>query len=853
MRSNEVGEHSPPNGEIDVLVVGAGMSGLYLLYKLREAGFSTIALEKGGDIGGTWYWNRYPGCRCDVPSIDYSYSFDRGLEKSWQWKRKYPSQPEILEYLHHVAERHNLRKLIQFECHVTEMCWEADNSHWIVRTAKNDIYHARFVVMATGCLSHPKEPGIPSLDNFHGDVYHTARWPHHGVDFTGKRVGVIGTGSSGVQAIPKLAEQATELTVFQRTACFTFPARDGPINTEELAKFQSDIDAYREAQRKSTAGMIFEISEKGAMELSEDERNKKYEEKWMEGNFFAALSYFPDMFINKESNESLAKFIHSKIHEVIDDPETARKLCARTYPVGTKRPCIDTNYFETFNKPNVRLVDLRENPLLRATENGIQLEDGEVQFDALVLATGFDAFTGALTAVNIIGEGGRSLKDKWAGGVSSYLGLMCSGFPNLFTITGPGSPSVLTNMIMSIEQHVDWVVDALEYVREKKMDSMSATSYAEKRWIEHSTDIASHTLFTQAESWYMGVNVPGKARGLLPYCGGLGSYREACDEVVKRDYLGFEFRGQDQTQLNDGPIRPLRADTQFFLSMMNKLPPPEKVEVAQLKAMYTSERPPLPPGARDGVYECADGTELKWRLYMPTNVEKPRLMVYFHGGAFVIGNDVSDEPLCKELCSYSDAAVLSFNYRHGPENPFPAAHDDAIAAVKWAAAHKEELGVSKGPIVLSGTSAGANLAIECTKAGVDVCGRLLIVPWVDTSFEPASYSLFGDANSLLSIDAMKYFMHLAADEKHWTNPRFAPLRAPIDMNTPPTAIFTAEVDPLRDEGRAYAAKLASAGVDVVIVEARGQSHVSISQAQTVPSGASIRKRMGLEVKRFFSS
>lgn len=527
---------------LDAVVVGAGFSGLYMLYKLRQIGMSAKVVEAGGDVGGTWYWNKYPGARCDVESMHYSYSFDPEFEQEWEWTEKYPSQPEIHSYIRHVAERHDLRKDVVLNTKVTSARFDEESSLWTVRTDQGDEVSARYCVMAVGCLSKSKTPEIPGLEKFTGDWYHTSHWPEEYVDFSGQRVGVIGTGSSGIQAIPVLAERAEHLTVFQRTANFSLPTFNGPIDQDLVAQIKAEYPKVRQEGRMSGFGIAVEAPTQSALEVDEDERHAKYEERWRRGNLTGVLQAYTDLLIDERANETAAEFVRSKIREVVDDPEKAEILSPEGYAFGTKRPCLDTGYYDTFNRDDVDLVDLRATPLVEITEKGVRTSEREFQFDSIVFATGFDAMTGALLDLDITGRAGFSLLEKWAEGPSTYLGLSTAGFPNLFIITGPGSPSVLSNMIVSIEQHVEWIADLLSYMSDQEFSLVEPTESAEKQWSDHVQECGEATLFTKTDSWYMGANVPGKPRVFMPYVGGVGPYRQKCDEVAANGYEGFALQ-----------------------------------------------------------------------------------------------------------------------------------------------------------------------------------------------------------------------------------------------------------------------------------------------------------------------
>ena len=530
----------------DVVVVGAGFAGMYALHKFRELGLNAIVLEAGNDVGGTWYWNRYPGARCDVPSVEYSYSFSKELEQEWNWTEIMAAQPEILEYANHVADRFDLRKDIKFQTRVASATFDEATNGWSVVTESGDTYQGRFCVMATGCLSVPNTPSIDGHDDFAGEVYHTGHWPEQGVDFTGKRVGIIGTGSSGIQSIPVIAEQAAHLTVFQRTPNYTMPAANAPLKEEFLAEAKRNYDNIRAEQRASQVGIVgYGFGFGGAenvepteeiLKTSEAERQRLVEE---EG--FLAIRRYADVAMDENANELACDMYRAQVSRMIDDPETAEALMPRGYPMGCKRPVIDTNYYETYNRDNVTLVDLRRGGIERITAAGVSTGQGDYEFDVLVYATGFDAMTGALGKIDIRGRQGNALTEYWEAGPRSYLGLQVAGFPNLFTVTGPGSPSVLSNMIVSIEQHIDWISRCIADLDKQGVQTIEATVDAEDEWIAHVNDVAKDTMFTaqSCNSWYLGANIPGKPRIFMPYVGGVGVYREKCDEVAAKNYEGF--------------------------------------------------------------------------------------------------------------------------------------------------------------------------------------------------------------------------------------------------------------------------------------------------------------------------
>ncbi len=846
--------------EVDVVVVGAGFAGLYLHDRLRELGYSHLGFDAADDVGGTWYWNRYPGARCDVESLDYSYSFDPELDAEWEWSERYATQPEILEYLGYVADRHDLRRHVRFSTRVDRAEWDDDARRWQVTTDRGDTITCRWYVMASGCLSVPKIPDIPGVERFTGPTYSTGTWPHEGVDFTGRRVAVIGTGSSAIQSIPLIASQAAELTVFQRTPNFSIPAHNGPVDAAKKAEIEADRAAYRERARQSRTGVPGPQPEISALAVSDEERRAAYEEAWAQGGLFSLSRCFNDLGANQAANDTVAEFIRSKIRDIVDDPETADKLCPTDYPYGTKRPCLDDDYFATYNQDHVHLVDLRAEPITTITETGIDTDACSHEFDDIVFATGFDAMTGALVSVDIRGRDDLTLADAWAQGPRTYLGLMSVGFPNLFMVTGPGSPSVLSNMVVSIEQHVEWITDTLDHLRQRGLDTIEPTPTAEEGWARHVTEYAEITLFPKANSWYMGANVPGKPRMFLPYVGGVDRYRRICDRVVAEDYLGFRLRGDDAEACNDGVVCRLKPDVEILLETMAALdlPPIESLSPEQARAFMEAAAEQRPPGPEVG--EIVDGTlpgaagELDYRLYRPDGPGPHPLVIYFHGGGWVLGHATSDEPLCRDLCVRSGAAILSVDYRHAPENRFPAAVEDALAATRWAVAHAEELGGDPARLLVAGWSAGGNLAAvvaQHVRGEIDLAGQVLLTPATDGARTYASQRENAEGY-VLTAALMAWFWdhYLPEAEGDRSDPLASPLRTDDLSGLPPTLIVTAEFDPLRDEGAAYAEALTAAGNEVEHHRAMGHTHTSPGAVDVLPSSVEIRDVLAGAIRRF---
>ncbi|TDH61050.1 NAD(P)/FAD-dependent oxidoreductase [Dankookia rubra] len=529
------------SGTYDAVIIGAGFSGMYQLHLLRDRlGLSVRVLEQGGGVGGTWYWNRYPGARCDSESHSYCFTFSPELYREWEWTERYPGQPEIMRYMNWVADRLDLKRDIAFDTRVTGARYDEASNRWQVATEAGETLTATWLITAVGCLSTANVPKIPGLEDFKGRWYHTGQWPHEGVDFTGQRVGQVGTGSTGIQAVPVIAAAAKHLTVFQRTANYSVPARNGPLDAEFKDWVRQNYEAIRTTTQSTPNGHPFVIADRSTWDVTEEERRALYEAAWEKGGLqFRAT--FRDLLQDKAANDTAAEFLKAKIRSIVKDPATAAKLADIDHPYAAKRPPIDTDYFEAFNRDNVALVDVRANPIERITPDGIQLRDGtEHKLDIIVFATGFDAMTGPLLRLNITGRDGLALKEAWAAGPRTYLGLQAVGFPNLFTITGPGSPSVLCNMPVCIEQHAEWIADCIAALREKGVARMEPEPAAVDRWVEHVNEAANATLLPQAgHSWYLGANVPGKPRVFMPYAGGMARYREICNEVAAKGYEGF--------------------------------------------------------------------------------------------------------------------------------------------------------------------------------------------------------------------------------------------------------------------------------------------------------------------------
>jgi len=522
----------------DVIVIGGGFAGLYALHRLRNEGHSVRVLEAGDAIGGTWYWNRYPGARCDVESMQYSFSFSDEIQQEWEWSQLYAPQPEILRYINFVADKLDLRRDIQLATRVIAASFDDATRRWTVTTAAGKSFTAPFCVMATGCLSIPLEPAIPGLADFAGEVYRTSDWPQEGVDLAGKRVGLIGTGSSGIQATPRIAEQAARLVVFQRTPNYSIPAQNRPLDEAYVRDWKQNYRERRLAARQTRNNTLNNAGPEPGSLATPEAREKAFEERWAAGGI-GFMYAFTDMTSDPEVNRHASAFVRRKIGELVRDPQTAAKLMPQDYGIGGKRICVDTDYFQTFNRDNVTLVDVRAEPIERIVPDGIRTAAAEYPLDVIVLAIGFDAMTGALLRIDITGRDGKRLRDRWAEGPKTYLGMAIAGFPNMFLITGPGSPSVFTNMVTSIEQHVDWIADCIAHVQAKQGAAIEAEEKAQEEWVGHVNDLASKTIFPTTNSWYIGANIPGKPRVFMPYLGGAAAYNAICERVAHNNYEGF--------------------------------------------------------------------------------------------------------------------------------------------------------------------------------------------------------------------------------------------------------------------------------------------------------------------------
>lgn len=532
--------------QVDIVVVGAGFAGVYSIYKMRSLGFTVRGFEAGSDVGGTWYWNKYPGARCDVESMEYSYGFSNEIQQQWNWTHRFSFQPNIQSYISHAADHFGLKSLISFNTRILSQTYDETTRRWIVKTDKNETICCRFCIMATGNLTIPHFPEIPGIDGFEGQKYHSARWPAEGVDFTGKRVAVFGTGATGIQIVPEVAKQAERLYVMQRSPNFSLPAGNRLLKPEEIEAYRKDYPERRKRARQHVFGISNLPEPKHSiLELTEEESTAALEKLWQNGGSVNFQMAFNDFMKDERANKRFADFVRAKIRATVKDPETARKLCPTDHPIGSKRICIDTGYYETFNRGNVELISLRENPVQRITPKGLLTETGEIEVDAIIFATGFDAVTGALSEIEVEGRRGLRLADKWKIHPFAYLGYAINGFPNMFIITGPGSPSVKSNMVTSIEQHVELIADTITYMHDHDFVEIEANAEAEENWMKHVTEVANKTLYVRADSWYTGANIPGKARMFSVYVGGVNTFRLICEEMKANGYRSFTLKKEE--------------------------------------------------------------------------------------------------------------------------------------------------------------------------------------------------------------------------------------------------------------------------------------------------------------------
>lgn len=828
--------------DYDVVVIGAGFGGLYSAHKMRdELGLTVKGFDAAGGPGGTWWWNRYPGARCDIESVHYSYSFSDELQRGWEWTERFAAQLEILAYLEYAADTLDVRKEFTFNTRVTSTVWEEATSRWTVTTDNGATCTARFVIAASGNLSLPKPPEFPGLEDFAGEVYTTSNWPQHEVDFSGKRVGVIGTGSTGIQAISTIAPMAGQMTVFQRTANFAAPLGNEPVDPPRRRWLADNHAEVRAGSRDHPFGTPYEMPLPSSLAVSADERRARYEQMWQDGGLRLIGSSFADILFDQEANDLVADFIGERIRERVTDPRTANMLIPTDHPYGTKRPPLETNYYETFNRDNVELVDVKASPIQRVSANGIQTVDREFPLDMIILATGFDALTGPLLNLGLVGRDGVTLTERWTDGPHNYLGIAVNGFPNLFTITGPTSAVALYNNPLAIEDHVEFAADAIRHVLEIGAETIEATAEAVQQWHAIVDGLLHMSLVPKANSWYMGSNVAGKPRATSIFVGPAPLYRAFSSAVQSSGYGGFQI---DAHTSSTPPMMKLDAAVANLAGILDAQGAKSFEECTIEETRATVEGfTQLQGPARDvevieTTYPAATG-DLPVRIYIP-DVDKPLpVLVYFHGGGFIAGSIEANDKPCRALAEDIGAVVIAPSYRLAPEHLFPAATDDTYAALRWAAEVADEYGGDPTRIVVAGESSGGNLAAVAAQRARDengpaVMAQVLITPAIDAEAATASRIEYASAPFLSAAAADHMWQTYLGGGANARSPLASPNRASTLAGLPPALIITAECDPLRDEAEDYGKALAEAGVRVAVERLAGLVHGSINMGALVP-------------------
>ncbi|WP_285320757.1 alpha/beta hydrolase fold domain-containing protein [Pseudarthrobacter sp. lyk4-40-TYG-27] len=825
----------------DVVVIGAGFSGLYSVHKLRdELGLDVQGFEAAGGVGGTWWWNRYPGARCDFESVHYSYSFSEELQREWKWTEKFASQPEILAYLEWVADKLDVRRSFRFGTRITSTIWDEDNSRWQVAAEDGTTCTARFVISGVGGLSVPKEPEFAGADSFEGELYFTSSWPHHEVNLAGKRVAVVGTGSTGIQVIQEVARQAAHLTVFQRTANFAAPLGNEKLEPERQEWNAKNHAELRAGSRQSLLGVPYEPARQSALEVSEEERKAVYDKNWSEGGFRMLASTFTDLYFDERANDTIADYIRGRIRERVNDPATAELLCPDDHPYATKRPPFETGYYEAFNLPHVDLVDLRSAPIEEITPKGIATTAAHYEFDLIILATGFDVFTRPQLNLGLIGREGIRLEDKWGGSPATYLGISTAGFPNLFMINGPQSAAAQYNSPLAIEDHVDFATRAISHTLKSGAKTIEASAEAEQTWDALATGMLNMTLVPKAtNSWFNGDNIPGKARAAYYFAGGTPMYRAILNQVQDRTFAGFALDGG--APLRIPPLVRLHPSAVAVLAgMLNQgVKPLENCTPEEMRALVGAMTKMQVPGPDLQVIEVEDPNA---RIYIPDGDGPFPVVVFYHGGGWVAGSvEVADAP-CRQLAEKLGAIVVSAAYRLTPEHPFPAATDDTFAALQWTV---ENIGAFRGNperIMVMGESAGATLAavaaLRARDAGIDLLGQVLVNPAIDPEAQTASKKEFFDGP----------FLTVAAGDAIWgaylsgaeITAYAAPGRAESFAGLAPAIIITVECDPTRDEAEDYGRAMAAAGVPVVTHRIPGQMHAVFPLTAVIPQATEMQ-------------
>ncbi|TDU32703.1 cation diffusion facilitator CzcD-associated flavoprotein CzcO [Panacagrimonas perspica] len=847
----------------DVIVIGAGFSGLYAVHKVRdELGLSVQGIDAAGGPGGTWWWNRYPGARCDIESIHYSYSFSDEIQREWRWSERYAAQPEILRYLEFVADKLKVREAFRYNARVTAMVWDESAKRWNVTTDDGGSYSARFIIAGGGNVGVPKSRAeFPGIDSFGGQVLTTSRWPKEGVDLSGKRVGVIGTGSTSVQMVPNLARQAAHITLFQRTPNYAVPLGNAPLDEDKQRWNAENWKQLRAKTRDRFMGVPLESPEPSALAASPEKRRERFDRLWKVGGFGVLASSYADVLTDEKANETLAEYVREKIRARVKDPKVAESLCPTDHPYGTKRPVLEADYYDMFNRDNVSLVDLRASPLEKVTATGIRAGGKDHELDVIVLATGFDAITGALMQMGIVGREGVKLTDRWASGPQTYLGICSAKFPNLFYITGPTSAVVLYNNPMAIEDHVEFATAAIKYTLDKGAETIEADEAAERAWHKQVEGILHTTLMPRANSWYMGANVPGKPRAVFIFAGGAPLYRAMCADVVDHGYAGFSV-GEAPAGRVPPMIQIDAAVAQVVGAMaMQDMKPLEQCTLEETRAAVESfalmQKPA--PGSVRRIESTYPGPAGPRRMYIhrPEDVEGPLPVVMFiHGGGWVAGSIDMCSAACASLAHELKAMVVAPSYRLAPEAPFPAATDDTYAALRWIAEVIGEYGGDPDQLVVMGDSAGGQLAAVAAQrardeGGPQLMAQVLLYPGIDAEARTASQVTYANGPILSMAAARGMWSTYLGDLSKAVSPLASPNRAKSLAGLAPALVITAECDPFRDEGEDYARALQAAGVPTRLHRIEGLVHAAFYMSAFVPRTAEINQAVArfLEARR----
>lgn len=841
--------------EFDVVVIGAGFAGLYAIHRLRDdLGLNVVGVDVASGPGGTWYWNRYPGARCDIESVHYSYSFSDEIQREWTWSERYAAQPEILRYLEFVADKLDLRRSFRFGRRVTSVVWSDAGAYWTLTTDTGETITARFVIAGSGNVNIPKSRAeFRGIEQFAGPVYGTNSWPHEGVDFTGKRVGVIGTGSTAIQLIPQVARQAAHVTVFQRTANYAVPMQNWKVDPEQRRRNADGWTKVRDKTRLRFMGVPYANPEASALDVSPDERRKRYDELWERGGFNLLASSYADVLTDENANNTVAEYVREKIRERVKDPVIAEMLCPKDHPYGTKRPAVEEDYYDTFNRSNVSLVDLRATPFEEVTAQGIRAGGKEHELDAIILATGFDTVTGSLFALGIVGRNGERLQDRWAQGPRTYLGIASAGFPNLFTITGPTSAVVLYNNPLAIEDHVNFATAAIQHVLAKGATTFEADGAAEAAWFKLVSDTLEMTLFPRANSWYMGANIPGKPRSVFMFAGAAPLYREMCRDVVDHDYAGFSIDGAPAQRVP--PMIRIDAGVARVVGamLMQEVKPLEECtleEAREVVESFIDLQKPVPASVEriETTYPGPADTRPVY-IYRPRNAKGPLpVIVYLHGGGFIAGSIDMCAGVCGNLAEDLQAVVVAPSYRLAPEAQFPAATDDTFAALRWTAATVARHGGDPARLVVMGESAGGLLAAVAAQRARDeggpaLAGQILLYPTTDAEAHTRSRVEYAGGPVLKTQAAIGMWAAYLGDLTKAASPLASPGRAKSLAGLAPALILSAECDPTCDEGEEYGQALKAAGVPVRIHRLEGLVHAVFYMSRYVPRTDEITRQI----------